>query len=340
MKRLFWILFFLVVLPTVLTPILLKFTIQPVVNWLLQTRVNAPAYVKSVETNWLLTELNVQDLEIEQPPDFGKGPMLVVPRLDLKLDPSTYWKFDLYGTLQVTDLYLHYKEKNGISNIARAFGLQVQPSKEEGSKEFQLKRVNANVTFNGLSDIKYSASGIFEGFHNNARFAVNGTADANKKETVADFKIFDWILRHKIIQTLTGKPEIVLTKIDGRVKISEPWLYFVDRNTKLYTVGDVLFAEIYKNSKYNYITKELDIKGALYLPVKTEFTLTGTADNPKIKIKGIQPLKIKVPSNNLLKGQTDNQTQNLDINKIKQNIDKAIKESTQQLRQLLKGLFQ
>jgi hypothetical protein len=52
----------------------------------------------------------------------------------------------------------------------------------------------------------------------------------------------------------------------NRIKLNGELITFVDRNTKAYTVGDVLFAEIYKGSEYNRLTKELNIKLALYLP--------------------------------------------------------------------------
>ena len=319
MKKFLWILIVFFILPTVASVILLKLTIGSLTNFLLGKYINAPFKIQKVDANWIFTKIWIENFKIFQPPNFGKGVMLNIQKVDLNLDPSTYWKFQPYGTLKVKDFYLHYKEVNGISNIAVAFNIPVNATNEKTNQEFELKQVNLNSTFKSLKDINYTINGFFVGFHNNAQFQINGTGDISQKNNpkiLANFVIYNWILKNKNLKLLIGKNEIKLTKIIGTIKIEGEWIYFVNKNTKAYTIDNILFAEIYKNSKYNRLTKELYITGVIFYPIKVDFKITGTINNPKITITNIVIPK-KLNSQNLLP--------NKNIEKSIKNIQEEIK---------------
>ncbi len=349
MKKLLWIVLILVVLPNILLIAAVKFAATPLTNWLLSKYVNAPSKVEKVSVNWLLTDFVVENLKIYQPEGFGKDVMLSFDRLDLKLQPSTYWKFEPYGNLKVENFYFHYKEKDGINNLSVAFNLPTEPSEEKGEKDFEIRKTLIEASFAGLSDVAYSFEGFFTGYGNDAEFTVKGKgdfSDSSNPRTESDFIVYNWILRSKYLKTLTGKDEIKLTRIEGTVATEEPFIVFVKRNTKAYTVGDVLFAEIYEGSKYNRLTKELDIKGAVYIPAKVEFVITGTTDKPKVEIKNLPKLELNLPSSQLSPQKSGEiqqkveETLNETVNQIKEKIQKPINELKEELNKLLQGLGQ
>ena len=324
LKKLFWFIFILFILPTLLLVAVFKLAATPIINFLLQSYINAPAKVEKVNVNWLLTNLQVENLQIFQPKAFGKGEMLSIKEVEIKTIPTLTPPLFLTAHIKVKDLYLHYKEINGLSNLSLAFNIPTN-STGEGNTEFELKKVYANSTLFSLKDITYTVNGWFYGFHNNARFSINGTADLSipqKLQAVADFTVYNWVLRNKYIQALTGQNEIELIKIDGRVKLDYPQVVFVEKNTKGYTLGNLLFVEIYKGSKYNLITKKMDIKGALYLPNKVEFAISGTPNSPKIVFKNLPELKIDI--------KTSEETQKT-LKKLEKAIEKPLKNLLENL---------
>ncbi|NPB05224.1 MAG: hypothetical protein GXO08_02455 [Aquificae bacterium] len=345
MKKLVVFVLLLVVFPAVLLAVVVKLAATPLTNLLLSKFVDAPAKVERVETDWFLTRVVVENLRIDHPEGFGKGPMLSFDRGELNLKPASYFKLKPVGTLEVENFFLHYKEKNGISNFDAAFKTGKKPSGEKGEAEFKVKQTQINATFDGLEKVSYQVVGFFEGFGNDAEFTVNGAgniADPANPQTVNDFVVYNWIIRNKLLTTLTGKPEIKLTRIEGTLQTDGPWLVFVKRNTKAYTVGNVLFAEVYKGSKYNRVTKELDIRGVVYLPAKVEFHVTGTADNPKVDVGGLPELKLNLPDQKLLQEKTEEVKQQLEqnLNKTVEDLKEKVKEQVEQLQKPLKELQQ
>ncbi len=349
MRKFFWIVIGFIVLPTIASVILLKLTIAPLTNFLLKRYIAAPFDFQKIDINWSLTKVLVENFRIFQPPQFGKGTMLSFQKAVLNLQPSTYWKLEPYGTLKVSNLYLHYKKINGISNIAVAFNLPEKSAEDKSNQEFELKQVSINSNFKGLSNINYTVNGYFVGFHNNAQFQIEGSADISKKnnpQVLANFKVYNWILRNKYLKSLTGKDEIKLTKIEGTVKIAGNWIYFVNRNTKAFTINNILFAEIYKNSKYNRLTKELYITGAIYYPIKIEFKITGTSENPKISIKKLTipnniNLKNLLPAGNtkVIKEQIKKSINQLKNETIKEQVEKPINQLKNKLENNLDSVF-
>ena len=296
-KRLFLFLLLFVVLPTIATVALLKLTAKPLLNALLQSRVNAPAEVKDVKVNWLLTRLEVDGLEIGNPPGFGGGKLLSADRIVLSTPLKVYWEFKPYLNLDIDNLYFHFiRRADNATNVAVAFGIPYTTG-EVKPLEFELKKVFAKVNVNTLKEVSYWVNGTFVGMNNDADFTVEGVGDfsnPNIPKTVADFTVFNWHIRNNPflsqLAVLLQKPQwenLTLTRVVGTVAVDGPWIVFVKRNTKAYTVGNVLFAEIYKGSRYNRLTKELDITLALYTPAKVVVHVTGTADHPKVEIEGV-----------------------------------------------------
>ena len=332
LKKLFLVLLILVVIPLIGSVALLKYTATPVFNWILSQRVKAPAYIEKVDVNWLLTEIVLKGLKIENPKGFPKGDMLKLQEAVLNVEPQTYMVFKPYAKLTWRNFYFHFVRKSDNStNIATALGLPQKKAKVS-PLEFEIKDTNGVVEVKTLKDIDYSAKGRFVGFGNNALFEVEGKADLSEKEnpkTIADFAVYNWKLENNrylnLLAGILANPElrsVTLTKIEGRIAIEGPWLIFKDRNTEAYILNNKLFAEIYKGSKYNRLTKDLDIKLALYLPNKVEFEIYGNAERPKIKLLN--------PS----------QVQNLVNNpSVKRLIEKPVRELKEKLEKTLKGLF-
>ena len=275
----------------------MKFTATPLANWILASKVNAPAKVEKIDTNWLLTHFEVKGLEIDNPQGFPKGKLLSIERIDVNLSPKSYIAFKPYLMVDVKNLYFHFVRKSDNStNVAVAFGI---PYTKERVKplEFELKKIKANISVNTLSSVSYDVKGTFVGLGNDADFTLKGTgnlSNVQNPKTVTDFTVFNWHIRNnKILSKLAdllNKPElkdITLTRIEGTVSTDGAWVIFIKRNTKAYTVGDILFAEIYKGSKYNRVTKELDLRIALYLPVKVVLHITGTTEKPNVKVENI-----------------------------------------------------
>jgi hypothetical protein len=370
MKILKWltiIVLFFVVLPTIATVAVIKYLGTPLVNALLQTKVNAPVKVKKVSTDWFLTQLVIENLLIENPKGFPPGDLLKIPYLKVEVNPKTYISFQPYISINGKGIYFHFiRKEDNFTNVAVAFGLPVEKAKVD-PLEFEIKNFTTTVKVATLKDISYIGKGKFVGLHNNADFAFNGTgdiSDTNNPLTVTDFVVYNWRIRNnkylnKLADLLHNPSlrEITLTKIEGRIKTEADWVIFADRNTKAYTVGDILFAEIYKGSKYNRKTKELDIKMALYLPMKVEIHITGTSEEPKIEIenlKGLIPTNNLLPKENVLQKTLEKPLKNATggeviqeplkhlqnaTKKVKETVEKSLKELQEGLNKAFKGLI-
>jgi hypothetical protein len=372
MKILKWLLIisvFFVILPGVLTVVLFKYTATPLFNAVLQSKVNSPARIQKVETNWLLTKFVIENFVIENPRGFPKGDMLRIPYVETDIAPKTYIVLKPYLTLTGKNIYFHFIRKSDNStNIAVAFGLPVQKAQVE-PLEFEIKNFSTTVSVQTLKKIIYEGKGKFIGFHNNADFSFNGTADASDKsniKSITDFVVYNWRIRNNKylnqLARLLNNPslrEITLTKIDGRIKTEGAWVIFADRNTKAYTVGNVLFAEIYKGSKYNRKTKELNIYVALYLPMRIKVHITGTAEKPKIEIENLKSLITNgkfLPQGNVLNKVLEKPANNIPVDpqkvlekpikqienatkKVKETVEKSVKELQEELNKAFQGLI-
>lgn len=366
---LFTVLF--VLIPSIGTLALLKFTATPLANWLLSSKVNAPAKVKKVDANWLLTHFEVEGVEIDNPQGFPKGKLLSINRVDVNLSPKSYYTFKPYLTVDIENLYFHFVRKSDNStNVAVAFGIPYTKGRIE-PLEFKLKKLKANISVNTLSSVSYDIKGTFEGLGNDADFTLKGNgdlSDTQNPKTITDFVVYNWHIRNNRVLSklaeLLNKPElkdITLTRIEGTVATEGAWITFVKRNTKAYTVGNTLFAEIYKGSKYNRFTKEVDITLAVYLPTKIEIHITGTTDNPKIVFKnlnisnlgigsGLLPTEGKI--SNPIKVIKSNATQQVEKVKkqilqkventkkeIQEKVEKTKNQLEEQVEKTLKGLI-
>ena len=352
LKKLFLFLVIFVILPTIASVVLLKFTATPLVNWILSQRVNAPAKVQKVDFNWTLTQLVMEKLLIENPQGFPKGPMLSLKRAKVDISPETYLTFKPYLKAEVQNFYFHFiRNSDNSTNLAVAFGLPYKKG-EVAPLEFKLKEVNAKVSVNTLKEVKYEATGKFVGFANNAPFEVKGEGDLSNStypKTITDFVVYNWrIENNPILNNLAqilNRPDLKnlnLAKIEGRVATEGPWVIFKDRNTKAYLLNDKLFAEVLKGSKYNRETKALDIKLTLYLPARVDLEIYGTTENPRIKL--LNPMQVQ----NLIKtfiGQPQNRANEEKatpqeeapakvLNKVKEQIQKPLEE----MKEKLKGL--
>lgn len=350
-KRLFLIVVFLVIFPSVVTIALLKFTATPLTNYLLKEKINAPAKVEKVDFNWFLTKLYIQNLEIENPPTFPKGDLLKITTFTVDINPKTYLVFKPILTLYGKNIYLHYiRNSSNATNIAVAFNLPYKKARVN-PLEFEVKDFDISVNVNTLSNVIYRGSGKFVGFHNNSDFSFNGTADLSNMDkpiSVTDFVVYNWRIRNnkyfnKLAEILNNPSlkDITLTKIEGRVKLNGELITFVDRNTKAYTVGDVLFAEIYKGSEYNRLTKKLNIKLALYLPMKVIVRITGTTEKPIIEVENLKDILRKVGP---IIGNPKNSTNLAEPikkvpEKVKKVLEKPIKEFQEEINKVLKGLI-
>ena len=337
-----------VILPWIATVALLKFTATPLANMLLTARVNAVAKVDKVDVNWLLTQLVVENLNIENPPGFEPGPMLSLKRGEVNLSADSYFSFKPYLTVELQDFYLHFIRRNdNVTNLAVAFGLPVKRAKVN-PVDFKLKKVNAVFDIKTLKGVDYQITGIFQGMGNDANFNLKGKGDFSNREfpkTTTDFVITNWHIKDNpllaqllaMVNPQGETKELTLTKVEGTVATDGPWVIFVKRNTKAYTVNNVLFAEVYKGSKYNRITKELDLTVALYLPYKVVLKIGGTLDHPQVNIEkanlpaggnGFLPtegLKLPLPSN------------------VKERVNKTIEQTKEELKknleEALKGVL-
>ena len=350
LKRTLLFLLVFVIIPWIATVVLLKFTATPLINKLLTARVNAVAKVGKVDVNWLLTQLVVENLNIENPPGFERGPMLSLKRGEVNLSADSYFSFKPYLTVELQDFYLHFIRRNdNVTNLAVAFGLPIKRAKVNPI-DFKLKKVNAVFDIKTLKEVDYQITGIFQGMGNDANFTLKGEGDFSNREfpkTTTDFVITNWHIKENPLLTqllVMVNPqwitnELILAKVEGTVATDGPWVIFVKRNTKAYTVNNVLFAEVYKGSKYNRITKELDLTVALYLPYKMVLKIGGTLNHPQVNIEkakiptvgnGFLPtkgLKLPLPSNGTLKTNP--------LQEIKEKVNKAIEQTKEELKKNL-----
>jgi len=294
--KFFLLLILLLVLPAVALVALLNWAGTPLFNALLSSYLNAPAKVEKVETNWFLTRLSVEKLQIENPEGFPKGKLLEVDRLTLKISPKSYYLFQPYGELKIDRGYFHFiRRSDNATNVAVAFKLPYQKGKVS-PLSFEVENLNARVKLETLERVTYNATGIFRGLGNNSEFKIAGSGNLQKRETVTDFIVYNWRLKDNPLLSklaeLLNQPQlrdISLSKIEGTVKTQGDWLIFAQRDTKAFVTNSVLFAVIYKGSKYNLKTKELDMELSLYIPIEVTVHITGTTDSPQVEI-----LKLKV----------------------------------------------
>jgi len=266
-------------------------------NWVLKKRVNAPAYVERVEPEFSLSgvRFKLYNFTIENPEGFPSGKMLHFSRGEL----------EVRGLLKelnfkTPDLYAHFiRNEENVSNFDVAFK---RPVKKESVKpiEFEIVNTSADVSLRnplGVTFARYAADGEFKGLGNDARFTVSGSGKIKgSPETETDFQIYNWRIENnpylQKLAKLLGKPElstIELSKIVGSAKTSGDWIIF--GKTDAYR-EDKLFVEIYPGSRYNRVTKELDVRGKLFYPIETEFRITGTADDPKVSIGALDPQQL------------------------------------------------
>ncbi len=311
LRVVFWTFFWLVALPWVLCWAALNFAGTPIANGLLKRFVNAPAKVEKVSVNWLLTELDVKGLEVDNPSGFPKGKLLSVEGMDVKLEGLTSLR------LLVRNFYLRYiRRSDNATNLAVAFGLPVRKA-EVSPLEFEIYKTDGVLkilplptgatvpTFNSFG-FTYDVKGHFRGFGNNVRFKAKGFGEYKRGEkpyTNTRFEVYNWELKNNQylnqLASLLGDPSLknlTLAKVEGSVETKGDWLIF--GNTKAYTV-ERLFAEIFKGSKYNTATKEMSIRGKIFYPVKVEFEITGTPDRPRIKLLNFNPAGILQKLKNL-----------------------------------------
>jgi hypothetical protein len=273
----------------------------PLANFLLKKFVSTPAHVEKVKTDWLLTRLYIEGLEVENPKYFGGGKMLSVKEIYFYASPKILWTFKQYWDVKLTDMYLHYiRNSKNISNIAVAFGLPFEQKKVE-PVDFELLHTNATIKANTLKDIKIHAVGYFKEYGTKGRFTVNATADVSDMKNpkmVMNFKV-DQIklslsggeLGNPALLALMGsKQNMLITKIVGSLNMTQTR---IDVNYVKFYNQMGLMGEILKGSWYDKATHELYIKGKLYKPVYLEFLITGTDENPKFKI-------LNLPQGNML----------------------------------------
>jgi hypothetical protein len=354
-KWLFWVFVIFVVLPAIFTVALLKYTATPLTNWLLSQKVNAPAKVEKVETNWLLTQFKVLNLEIDNPKGFEKGKLLHIPETDVNLDLKTYITFQPFLQMDIKKLYFHFERKSDNStNVAVAFNLPYQKGNVSPLK-FNIHDTDIKVNVQTLKDVKYQTHGRFEGFYNDAEFVAKGYGDLSREKpfTHTEFTVYNWKITKEQLENLykkapviqpiveqlkqtLGIKELVFSKIWGIVETKGDLLLF--QGLKFY-ITDKLVAEIQKGSTYNRLTKTLNVKGTIYIPTKVEFTISGTTEKPKIEIKNLEEIMQKNLKNLLQSNKSEKQNKLLEkvkkpveetLEKAKQEIEKA-KEKIQQL---------
>jgi hypothetical protein len=293
--KLFFLLSVLLILPAVATVALLKWFGTPLINTLLNAYLNAPAKVEKVETDWLLTRLIVEKLQIENPEGFPKGKLLQVDRLALNISPKSYYLFQPYGELKIEKGYFHFiRRSDNATNVAVAFKLPYQKAKVK-PLSFEVENLNAQLKVETLERVTYHATGIFKGLGNNSEFEIKGSGNLQTRETVTDFIVYNWRLKDNPLLSqlaeLLNQPQlkdISLSKIEGTVKTQGDWLIFTQRDTKAFVTNSVLFAVVYKGSKYNLKTKELDMKLSLYIPIEVTVHVTGTTDSPHVEILNLK----------------------------------------------------
>jgi len=350
MRFIKWIVGFLVlfvILPSVLTAALIKFTATPLTNWILSKKVNAPAKVEKVETNWLLTQFKVFNLEIDNPEGFKKGKLLYIPRLDINFDTKTYLVFKPFLTLEAKKVFFHFERRSdNATNIAVAFNLPYQKGKV-APLSFNIHDTDLKLEIRTLANVKYQTHGWFEGFYNNAEFEAKGYGDLSKEKpfTHTEFTVYNWKITEQQLEKIyrrnpavkpfieqlkqiLGVKNIVFSKIWGILETKGDLVIF--RGLKFY-ITDKLVAEIENGSTYNTISKALNIHGVIYIPTKIEFAISGTVENPEFKIKNLSQImqrnlkELLQPNTNKAEGK----------NKILQQIKKPVEETIENAKQQL-----
>ncbi len=273
----------------------------PLANYFLEKFVSTPAHVKKVKSDWLLTRLYIEDLEVENPKYFGSGKMLDIKKIDFYASPKVLWTFKQYWDVKITDMYLHYiRDSKNVSNIAVAFGLPIEQKKVE-PVDFELLHTNATIKANTLKDIKIHAIGYFKQYGAKGRFNVNATADVSdmKKPKMRMYFVIDQInlslsnsnINNSGFLNLMGnKQNMLITKIVGLLNMTQTNIKA--DYVKFYNPQG-LMGEILKGSWYDKLSHKLYVKGKLYKPVYLEFLITGTDENPKFKI-------LNLPEGNIL----------------------------------------
>ncbi|RTZ67142.1 MAG: hypothetical protein DSZ30_06035 [Aquificaceae bacterium] len=288
------------VIPSVILVAVLNLAGTKVVNSLLKLSVNSPARVEKFETNWLLTEMVLENLRIYNPEGFPKGKLLEVGKILLKLSPKSYLLFGPYAEIEIENGYLHFvRRSDNATNVAVAFKIPYERAKVK-PLTFEVKKLKVKLYVETLEKVRYTAEGIFKGFGNNSEFEIKGFGNLESKETVTDFTVYNWRIRNNpLLSTLAeilNEPklkDLILSKIEGRIETKGDWLIFSERDTKAFVTNDVLFAVIHKGSKYNIKTKEVDAEITLYLPLKMTVRVSGTSDSPKVEILKLKGQEVK-----------------------------------------------
>jgi len=339
LKWFFWISFWLVILPTVLCVGLIKLAATPLFNFALKKTVNAPAEVKQVEVSWSLLNYQIKELQIDNPPGFKKGKLLSVEETDINIQPKTLYTFKPYLNVDIKNLYFYFQRKEDNStNIAVAFNLPYQKGKVS-PLEFTIHNTNATIEVQTLENVDYKAHGYFTGFYNDAEFIVEGKgnfSNPQNPETLTDFTVYNWKVKNNPIfqqlAVLLNRPDLaepVFSKIVGTVQTKGDLIIL--QGVKFYIVNN-LFMEIYKGSTINRKTKQLHIEGALYLPAKVEFVITGTTERPSIEIKNFSAL---LENLNSLKGETSKTEVKQQLEKVQQQLKEKTEELKKQLEEFL-----
>ncbi len=338
-KWFFWISFWLVILPTVLCVGLIKLAATPLFNLALKKTVNAHAEVKHVEVSWSLLNYQIKELQIDNPPGFKKGKLLSVEETDINIQPKTLYTFKPYLNVDIKNLYFYFQRKEDNStNIAVAFNLPYRKG-QVSPLEFTVHNTNATIEVQTLENVDYKAHGYFKGFYNDAEFIVEGKgnfSNPQNPETLTDFTVYNWKVKNNPIfqqlAVLLNRPDLaepVFSKIVGTVQTKGDLIIL--QGVNFYIVNN-LFMEIYKGSTINRKTKQLHIEGALYLPTKVEFVITGTTERPGIEIKNLSAL---LENLNSLKGETSNTEVKQQLEKVQQQLKEKTEELKKQLEEFL-----
>ncbi|HIQ26357.1 MAG TPA: hypothetical protein EYH48_03360 [Aquifex aeolicus] len=290
----------LFVISSVIFVAVLNWAGTKVVNAFLNLSVNAPAKVEKFETNWLLTEMVVENLQIYNPEGFPKGKLLEVEKLWVNLFPL-YTFFKPYTEIEIQNGHLNFiRREDNATNVAVAFKIPYEKAKVK-PLTFEVEKLNAKLYVEPLEkNINYTAKGIFRGLGNNAKFEIKGYGNFGSKETVTDFTVYNWNIRNNpVLSTLAeilNEPklkELTLSKIEGKIETKGDWIIFPERDTKAFVINDVLFAIIHKGSKYNLKTKEINATITLYSPLKVTVKVSGTSESPEVEILNLKSREIE-----------------------------------------------
>jgi gas vesicle protein len=315
---------------------LIKLAATPLFNLALKKTVNAPAEVKHVEVSWSFLNYQIKELQIDNPPGFKKGKLLSVEETDINIQPKTLYTFKPYLNVDIKNLYFYFQRKEDNStNIAVAFNLPYQKGKVS-PLEFTIHNTNATIEVQTLENVDYKAHGYFKGFYNNAEFIVEGKgnfSNPHNPETLTDFTVYNWKVKNNPIfqqlAVLLNRPDLaepVFSKIVGTVQTKGDLIIL--QGVKFYIVNN-LFMEIYKGSTINRKTKELHIEGALYLPAKVEFVITGTTERPSIEIKNLS--EVFKQFNNIKKKTSEYQEK---LNEFKEQLKQETKQLEEQIKKI------